>query len=91
MSNAIFICGFSSGLDDMPRKDQRDIAKVLQVLERCGCRQEKTRRSGFSPRPMRISRIVLLAARVQCYSRRFRLLEAGPRTVPALACAKSDG
>jgi hypothetical protein len=39
---------------------------------------------------MRISRIVLLAARDQCNSRRFRLLEAGPRTVPALACAKSD-
>ena len=36
MSNAIFICGFSSGLDDMPRKDQRDIAKVLRVLERRG-------------------------------------------------------
>jgi hypothetical protein len=36
MSDAIFICGFSSGLDDMPRKDQRDIAKVLRVLERRG-------------------------------------------------------
>jgi hypothetical protein len=36
MSDAIFICSFSSGLDDMPRKDQRDIAKVLRVLEQCG-------------------------------------------------------
>jgi hypothetical protein len=36
MSNAIFIDSFSSGLDDMPRKDQRDIAKVLRVLEQCG-------------------------------------------------------
>jgi hypothetical protein len=36
MSAAIFICSFSSGLDDMPRKDQRDIAKVLRVLEQCG-------------------------------------------------------
>lgn len=31
-----FICSFSSGLDDMPRKDQRDVAKVLAVLEKCG-------------------------------------------------------
>lgn len=36
MSNAVFICDFSSGLDDMPRKDQRDIAKVLRVLDKCG-------------------------------------------------------
>ena len=32
----IYICDFSSGLDDMPRKDQRDLAKVLRVLEQCG-------------------------------------------------------
>lgn len=36
MSTAVFICDFSSGLDDMPRKDQRDIEKVLRVLDQCG-------------------------------------------------------
>lgn len=36
MTGAVFICSFSSGLDDMPRKDQRDIGKVLRVLDKCG-------------------------------------------------------
>lgn len=36
MTSAVFVCDFSSGLDDMPRKDQRDISKVLRVLDQCG-------------------------------------------------------
>lgn len=34
MSTAIHLCSFSSGIDDMKRKDQRDLDKVLDVLER---------------------------------------------------------
>lgn len=33
--NAV-ICSFSSGLDDMNRKDQKDARKVLAVLKECG-------------------------------------------------------
>lgn len=29
----VHICNFSSGLDDMKRKDQKDIVKVLRVLK----------------------------------------------------------
>lgn len=35
MTNVI-ICCFSSGLDDMKRKDQRDVVKVLRVLAAAG-------------------------------------------------------
>lgn len=35
MSRAI-VCSFSSGLDDMKRKDQRDVVKVLRILAQCG-------------------------------------------------------
>ncbi|MFZ2306822.1 MAG: hypothetical protein WAW73_20300 [Rhodoferax sp.] len=35
MTNVI-ICSFSSGLDDMKRKDQRDVVKVLRVLAEAG-------------------------------------------------------
>lgn len=31
----VFICSFSSGLDDMKRKDQKDVVKVLRVLAQC--------------------------------------------------------
>ena len=30
---SIIVCSFSSGLDDMKRKDQGDVVKVLRVLE----------------------------------------------------------
>lgn len=33
--NSLHICSFSSGLDDMKRKDQKDVAKVLSVLREC--------------------------------------------------------
>lgn len=36
MSGAVFICDFSTGIDELPRKDQRDIAKVLRILDKCG-------------------------------------------------------
>lgn len=36
MTTAIYVCSFSSGLDDMKRKDQRDVVKVLRVLAECG-------------------------------------------------------
>lgn len=32
----VIICSMSSGLDEMPRKDQRDVVKVLRVLAKCG-------------------------------------------------------
>lgn len=32
----IFLCSFSSGLDDLPRKDHADVVKVLRVLKACG-------------------------------------------------------
>ena len=32
----VVICCFSSGLDDMKRKDQRDVVKVLRILSQCG-------------------------------------------------------
>lgn len=32
----VIICSFSSGLDDMKRKDQKDVVKVLRVLAKCG-------------------------------------------------------
>ena len=35
MKSSVFICSFSSGLDDMKRKDQSDVVKVLQVLAKC--------------------------------------------------------
>jgi hypothetical protein len=35
MSNLI-ICSFSSGLGNMKRKDQKDVVKVLRVLDQCG-------------------------------------------------------
>ena len=31
----VFICSFTSGLDDMKRKDQKDVVKVLRVLNKC--------------------------------------------------------
>lgn len=31
----VFICSFTSGLDDMKRKDQKDVIKVLRVLDKC--------------------------------------------------------
>ena len=34
--NQVIICSMSSGLDDMKRKDQRDVVKVLRVLAECG-------------------------------------------------------
>lgn len=34
--SSIHICCFSSGLDDMKRKDQNDVVKVLRVLAQCG-------------------------------------------------------
>lgn len=34
--NSTHICCFTSGLDDMKRKDQRDVVKVLRVLADCG-------------------------------------------------------
>lgn len=33
---AMYIGSFSSGLDEMPRKQQRDIAAVLRILKKCG-------------------------------------------------------
>lgn len=33
--SSIFICSFSSGLDDMRRADQRNPVKVLEVLHKC--------------------------------------------------------
>jgi hypothetical protein len=35
MKSSVFICSFSSGLDDMKRKDQSDVIKVLRVLSEC--------------------------------------------------------
>ncbi|OYQ41081.1 hypothetical protein CHU94_08195 [Rhodoferax sp. TH121] len=32
----VIVCSFSSGLDDMKRKDQRDVVKVLRILAQCG-------------------------------------------------------
>lgn len=34
--NRVIVCSFSSGLDDMKRKDQRDVVKVLRILAQCG-------------------------------------------------------
>lgn len=34
--NRIIVCSFSSGLDDLKRKDQRDVVKVLRILAQCG-------------------------------------------------------
>lgn len=36
MKTSIYLCSFSSGLDDMPRKKQRDTVAVLRVLKKCG-------------------------------------------------------
>ena len=33
---SVIICSFSSGLDDMKRKDQKDVVKVLRILAECG-------------------------------------------------------
>jgi hypothetical protein len=30
---SIIVCSFATGIDDMPRKDQRDPIKVLRVLD----------------------------------------------------------
>lgn len=32
----VIVCSFSSGLDDMKRKDQKDVIKVLRILAECG-------------------------------------------------------
>jgi hypothetical protein len=32
---SIIVCSFSSGLDDMKRKDQKDVVKVLRMLDQC--------------------------------------------------------
>lgn len=32
----IIVSSFTSGLDDMKRKDQRDVVKVLRILAECG-------------------------------------------------------
>ena len=32
----IFLCSFSSGLDELSRKDQGDVVQVLRVLQACG-------------------------------------------------------
>ena len=34
--NTAFICSFSSGLDDLPRKKQNDAVEVLKVLKASG-------------------------------------------------------
>lgn len=31
-----FICSFSSGLDELPRRKQKDVVEVLKVLKACG-------------------------------------------------------
>ncbi|MBC7620609.1 MAG: hypothetical protein H7293_16765 [Candidatus Saccharibacteria bacterium] len=32
----VIVCSFSSGIEDMKRKDQRDVVKVLRVLAAAG-------------------------------------------------------